>query len=247
MRLSRSWVYILWEELCLQTAGLKERMVGSLTILILVSFCTSQHDITCFSISNLLICDTSTDNEYYKQLVGETVFANGPDWTPLLFGPDNLWQWKDASETLIMLNADIGLVRDLDNKLVGNGQPTCAFNFTVTTGCPLAATLEQAGLYRNNNTAWLHEFKGALVIMLEKGLSVELSAAPSESSSVSALPSNAPSNEPSASAGPSQQPSTTPSVSAVPSNAPSNEPSVSIEPSNQPSETPSLSVVPSST
>ena len=202
----------------------------------------------CFSISNLLICDTSPDNEYYKQLAGETVFANGPDWTPLLVQPGNMWQWEDGNKPQMMLNVDIGLVRNLAGKLQGNGEATCAFNFsaTETSRCPLAATLEQAGFYRNNNTAWLLEFKGALVIMLEKGLTGEPSTAPSESPSVSALPSNAPSNEPSASAGPSQQPSTTPSVSALPSNAPSNEPSVSIEPSNQPSTTPSLSLVPSS-
>ena len=28
-----------------------------------------------------------------------------------------------------MLNVGIGLVRDLDNKLVGNGKPTCTSNF----------------------------------------------------------------------------------------------------------------------
>lgn len=41
--------------------------------------------------SGWVVNNTHLDNEYYKQLAGETVFANGPDWIPFLVQPGNMW------------------------------------------------------------------------------------------------------------------------------------------------------------
>jgi hypothetical protein len=73
-----------------------------------------------------------------------------------------------------MLNADIAIVRDLgiENDLDGNGRVQCSFrNNPFPRRCPIASTLTKAAVYRNDNAAWLTDFKAALKMMLEKGLS----------------------------------------------------------------------------
>ena len=73
-----------------------------------------------------------------------------------------------------MLNADIAIVRDLgiENDLDGNGRVQCSFrNNPFPRRCPIASTLTKAAVYRNDNAAWLADFKAALKMMLEKGLS----------------------------------------------------------------------------
>jgi hypothetical protein len=72
----------------------------------------------------------------------------------------------------IMLNADIALVRDLgiENDLDPTGLAQCAFRGPPNERCPVASTLTQASVYRNDNSVWLSDFKVALKMMLEKGL-----------------------------------------------------------------------------
>jgi hypothetical protein len=72
-----------------------------------------------------------------------------------------------------MLNVDIALVRDLGigNKLdKKTGLPLCTFNFPLVLKCPVSATLAKAGVYRENNSAWLADFKKVLIIMVTKGM-----------------------------------------------------------------------------
>lgn len=108
--------------------------------------------------------------------------ALGPNWN--VIGVDNTdrfdenglpipdrFQWvrpggNDAR--LIMLNADIAIVRDLENDLAVGGQPTCRFR--MPDRCPLAATLTKAGIYRADNLEFLQDFREAFEIMLEKNL-----------------------------------------------------------------------------
>jgi hypothetical protein len=104
-------------------------------------------------------------------LVGAEVFADAPDWTAERVLTNNFWQWENV-DGLFMLNVDIALVRDMDNRITGNGEPECEMNSgsPIAARCPLAVTLNQAGEYRNNNAAWLDDFKAALTTMLRKGL-----------------------------------------------------------------------------
>ena len=73
----------------------------------------------------------------------------------------------------VMLNADIAVVRDLgiEDDLDADGRVQCSFrNDPFPRRCPIASTLTRAELYRNDNAAWLADFKIALKMMLEKGL-----------------------------------------------------------------------------
>ena len=136
-----------------------------------------------------MCASVSADNDYYAQIVGNPVLANGPNWTQIQVQPSNLFQWirgggggggggggdgggGGGGVPLIMLNADIALVRDLgvDNDLQSDGRALCTFRQPLATRCPLSETLTSAGIYRNDNAAWLADFKEALNIMLEKGM-----------------------------------------------------------------------------
>lgn len=66
-----------------------------------------------------------------------------------------------------MLNADIAVVRDLENQHV-EGDASCSFRNGNRR--PLADPLTKAGIYRGNNDVWLADFRDAMYIMLEKGL-----------------------------------------------------------------------------
>lgn len=68
-----------------------------------------------------------------------------------------------------MLNVDIGLVRDLENKQ-NAGKPLCSFRFPEQKKCPVAVTSSKAEFYKENNSAWLADFKKVLIIMLKKGM-----------------------------------------------------------------------------
>jgi hypothetical protein len=159
----------------------------------------------------------SSDNEYYRQLVGGgngndvntdlEVLAAGPNWNQVEVNTANngiVYQWVRGGNggggggppppparmrrslqqgggvgggggggggrgPIIMLNADMALVRDLEKDLV-NGEAMCSFRFPQADRCPLAATLTKAGIYRSNNDEWLSDFKDAMYIMLEKGM-----------------------------------------------------------------------------
>jgi metal-sulfur cluster biosynthetic enzyme len=72
-----------------------------------------------------------------------------------------------------MLNTDIAIVRDLGTAkdLDAEGHAKCSFkNNPFPRRCPIASTLTKAAEYRDDDVAWLNDFKVALKIMLEKGL-----------------------------------------------------------------------------
>ena len=104
-------------------------------------------------------------------MVGANVFADAPDWIPERVLSNNFWQWEN-DDGQFMLNVDISLVRDMDNLMTGNFEPLCEMNSgsPIAARCPLAVTLDQAGVYSNDNAAWLDDFKAALTTMLRKGL-----------------------------------------------------------------------------
>lgn len=124
---------------------------------------------------------TFLDNEYYRQLVGGgngndedtdiEILADGPNWNQVEVdsGDVNRFQWNRGrgGGQLLMLNADIAVVRDLEGQHV-DGEASCSFRNG--NRCPLADTLTKAGIYRGNNEVWLADFKDAMYIMLEKGL-----------------------------------------------------------------------------
>ena len=129
--------------------------------------------IKCPSLILTLLCNlsTSTDNEYYTQIVGSPVLADAPDWTQITVQSTGARQWSRGSvnPALMMLNVDIGLARDLQGRLTGS-RATCVFRTGSRSSCPLAETLTKAGVYRNNNDVWLADFKKVLIVMVEKGL-----------------------------------------------------------------------------
>jgi len=70
---------------------------------------------------------------------------------------------------LIMLNADIALVRSFGGDLLSNGDVRCRFKGQ--NACPIASTLAQMSMYSNNNDLWLYDFKSALEKMVNVGCS----------------------------------------------------------------------------
>jgi hypothetical protein len=113
----------------------------------------------------------SKDNAYYRGIVGSPDPVRAPDWIQITL-PSNKIQWVRAgTRTGVMLNADIAIVRDLGVDLDASGRAQCSFrNNPFPRTCPSAETLTKAALYRNDNAAWLADFKIALKMMLEKGL-----------------------------------------------------------------------------
>jgi hypothetical protein len=106
------------------------------------------------------------------QIVGSPDPILAPDWVQLAL-PSNKIQWVFAgTNSSLMLNADIALVRDLgiENDLDSTGRAHCTFRLPPSKRCPIASTLTQATIYRNDNDAWISDFKSALIIMLDKGL-----------------------------------------------------------------------------
>jgi hypothetical protein len=122
----------------------------------------------------LKTCDEFLDNDYYMSLVGSPNLEEGPDWTQIEVSSGR-HQWiptAQSSTQHLMLNVDIGIVRDLgeNSNLEPNGAATCTFRFPEVSMCPLASTLSKAGVYRDNNLEWLKDFKKVLHLMLNKGL-----------------------------------------------------------------------------
>ena len=84
----------------------------------------------------------------------------------------------------VMMNADIGLVRDMDGFMdPSTGEVSCDFKDNDSndgggmgggTGivCPVAHTLPQMAVYRDDNLAWLTDFERALRKMLLTGFTV---------------------------------------------------------------------------
>lgn len=72
-----------------------------------------------------------------------------------------------GGDPIIMLNTDIGLVRNLIGEIDEDGEVNCEFRGN--DACPAASTLPQMAVYRNNNSIWLDDFKDALEKMLVQG------------------------------------------------------------------------------
>jgi len=72
-----------------------------------------------------------------------------------------------GGDPIIMLNTDIGLVRNLIGEIDEDGEVNCEFRGN--GACPAASTLPQMAVYRNNNSIWLDDFKDALEKMLAQG------------------------------------------------------------------------------
>ena len=127
------------------------------------------------------------DNEYYHHLIGgtkasdpiETLVQDAPNWTRLrqlnhdLVGIHdvNIWRGKPPELKggfIVMLNADIAIVRDLNTNNMDpeTGKVRCQFvdrSGTSSPTCPMAnGALQHAARYTFNNKAWLIDFQSAL-------------------------------------------------------------------------------------
>ena len=70
----------------------------------------------------------------------------------------------------------MSVIRDFEGgesqHLFDSGKVNCLIMDTLKTEkrCPVAGTLAKAGLYRDNNSLWLSDFRKVLISMLQKGL-----------------------------------------------------------------------------
>jgi len=69
-----------------------------------------------------------------------------------------------GGDPIIMLNTDIGLVRNLIGEIDEDGEVNCEFRGN--GACPAAETLPQMAVYRNNNSLFLRDFKDVFERML---------------------------------------------------------------------------------
>lgn len=133
------------------------------------------------------------DNEYYIELVGGTsvnsplnnLINDAPNWVRHFESNSDLPDFDDHhiwlgtpegvdGRLIIMLNADIAIVRDLnDSNMEPDGEVTCAFverDFIDDPVCPhVPGALEQAARYRFNNREWLLDFDATLRKMVRNG------------------------------------------------------------------------------
>jgi len=132
--------------------------------------------------------ETVLDNDYYFELVGNpdpgVPFDQQVDIAPPWFrafednrdlaGIPNRHMWEAFpqgrnGQRILMLNADIALVRELDdNNMDKNGEVSCGF---IGEGrCPHAArSLDFAAEYRLDNNLWLRDFQDVYQRMLING------------------------------------------------------------------------------
>lgn len=135
--------------------------------------------------------NTRFDNEYYTELVGpgSTLAAQvegAPQWrqievnnTDMPTELPNRWQWEGfpGGRRVIMLNSDLALVRQLDNgNLEESGRVSCQF-VTRAPGnnpCPASRELLFGPMvrYRNDNMAFLVDFRDAMIKMTNVGYGV---------------------------------------------------------------------------
>ena len=139
------------------------------------------------------------DNEYYFELVGADGDPNAPleDWIELAppwlrvkednsdnppFSDKSIWEAFPPNTTdptqverIVMLNADIALVRELtDENMDEQGRVSCAFTNVVGGGavprCPHAErSIEFAAEYLFDNELWLNDFMRVYHRMLNHG------------------------------------------------------------------------------
>mmetsp|Transcript_5660 Transcript_5660/g.6210 ORF Transcript_5660/g.6210 Transcript_5660/m.6210 type:complete len:462 (+) Transcript_5660:123-1508(+) len=133
------------------------------------------------------------DNEYYIELVGgrsvnsplDSLINDAPNWVRHFESNIDLDEFDDNfiwlgtpngldGEIIIMLNADIALVRDLnDRNMKPNGEVSCSFverEFTPAPVCPHArGALQEAARYRFDNDVWLEDFEVTCKKMMRNG------------------------------------------------------------------------------
>jgi hypothetical protein len=125
------------------------------------------------------------DNDYYVQLIGEGL-EKGPDFRTFGVTPDDVFKVEkefqfnqdkkvpkadgSGDTPLMMLNVDVGLVRDLSGGyvLAQDAYKFCKYRNPVKLRCPVAPSLTKADEYSKDNLLWLKDFKAVLSKMLEK-------------------------------------------------------------------------------
>jgi len=135
--------------------------------------------------SGWLLNNDIFDSEYYKELVGgsspndpmEVLVDGAPAWQPdrednsdLPEFPDKfVWTGFPEGTKIIMLNADIAIVREItDRNMRPDGTVTC--NFVGAGRCPVAErSFRFAVEYTFDNLLWLNDFYRVFEIMITSG------------------------------------------------------------------------------
>ena len=135
--------------------------------------------------SGWLINNDVFDNEYYAELVGGSsindpravLVEQAPPWTHNVernndlprFPNKQVWTGFPEGTKIIMLNADIAIVRELtDDNMDENGVVSCAF--VGASRCPVAErSFQFAAEYTFDNLMWLIDFAEVMEIMTTKG------------------------------------------------------------------------------
>ena len=124
-----------------------------------------------------------SDNEYYRQIVGAGTsideLMDAPGWSVReqdnTNGLPDRFFWVRGGPGggdggIIMLNADIALVRDFEDHQLNDGRVTCAFRANNNNACPYAEmTLQFMGEYRNDGDLWVRDFEAVFTKMLNFG------------------------------------------------------------------------------
>lgn len=98
----------------------------------------------------------------------EQVFVDNTDVVP-----PNRWEWEERNG-FVMLNTDIGLVRDLGGEIDADGHVDCQVRCNrancMANRCPYAAqTFDIAASYKFDEALWKEDFEDAFKRMLNRG------------------------------------------------------------------------------
>jgi Peroxidase len=121
------------------------------------------------------------DNAYYAALVGGTspndssaTLADGPkDWSVKMIDNSalstipNKFEWGVTDNpNVMMMNADISLVRDFKGNITVDGKVKC--DMKGSKACPLAfETIGHVAKYKADNMLWLEDFRDVFTYVLE--------------------------------------------------------------------------------
>lgn len=100
------------------------------------------------------------DNKFYQNLLNIA-------WTQQPTPDGQKYEWLDNAGDLLMLNADMCLVQDIDDYLETNGQVICP----VTNGCPDSEVKTIVQEFASDNGKWLREFAAVWIKMIKLGYS----------------------------------------------------------------------------
>jgi hypothetical protein len=136
------------------------------------------------------------DNGYYAELIGgngpnepvRSLKQRAPNWLRHFesnsdlpeFDDINIWHGLPEGEkgrVIVMLNADIAIVRDLNESNMNSktGEVSCKFidNSGKDSSCPhVEGALQEAARYRFSNRFWLIDFEDALRKLLNAGYAI---------------------------------------------------------------------------